>query len=55
MNDFGLVDTLLRIKVKRNSGGYEFSQTNYVEKVLDKLKHLHFKKMSISFDHSVKL
>ena len=55
MNDLGLVDTLLGIKVKRNSGGYELSQTHYVEKVLDKFKHLHFKEVTTLFDSSVKL
>ena len=35
MNDLGLVDTLLGIKVKQNSGGYELSQTHYVERVFD--------------------
>lgn len=55
MNDPGLVDTLLEIKAKQNSGGYEFSQTHYVQKALDKFKHLNFKKVSTQFDPNVKL
>lgn len=55
MNDLGLVNTLLGIKVKLNSRGYEISQTHFVEKVLDKYKHLHLKKVITPFDPSVKL
>ena len=55
MNDLGLVNTLLGIKVKRNSGGYELRQTHYVEKALDKFKHLRFKEVITLFDSSVKL
>ena len=45
----------LGIKIKRNSGGYELSQTHYVEKVLIKFNHLYFKKVTIPFDPRVKL
>ena len=55
MNDLRLVDTLLGIKVKRNSGGYELSQTHYVKKVLDTFKHLRFNEVTTPFDLSVKL
>lgn len=55
MKDLGLVDTILRIKVKRHNGGYELSETHYIEKVIDKFKHLHFKKVNTSFDPRVKL
>lgn len=43
MKDLGLVDTILGIKVRRNNGGYELSQTHYIEKMLDKFKHQNFK------------
>ena len=40
MKDLGQVDTILGIKVKRNSGGYVLSQSHYIEKVLNKFSHL---------------
>ena len=43
MKDLRKVDTILGIKVKQNSGGFELSQSHYVEKILDKFKHLNFK------------
>lgn len=55
MEDLGLIYINLRIKVKRNSEGYELSETHCVEKVLDKFKHLHFKEVSTPFDHNVKI
>jgi hypothetical protein len=55
MKDLGQVDTILGIKVKRNSGGYELSQTHYIEKMLVKFKHLDFKEVTTPFDHVVKL
>lgn len=55
MKDLGLVDTIFEIKVKRNSGGYELNQTHYIEKMLDKFKHLNFKEVNTLFDPSVKL
>lgn len=55
MKDLGLVDTILGIKVKRNSGGYELNQTHYIEKMLEKFKHLNFKEVNTPFDPSVKL
>ncbi|XP_050888596.1 uncharacterized protein LOC127093731 [Lathyrus oleraceus] len=42
-------------KVKRNNGGYEFSQIHYVEKMLDKFKHLRFKEVNTPFDPNLKL
>lgn len=35
MKDLGLVNTILRIKLKKNSGGYELSQMHYIEKMLN--------------------
>lgn len=55
MEYLGQVYTPLGIKLKKNSGGYELIQTNYVEKVLDKFKHLRFKEVSTPFDLSVKI
>ena len=55
MKDLGVVDTILGIKVKQNSGSYELSQSHYVEKVLDKFKHLTIKEVNTPFDPSLKL
>lgn len=55
MKYLGLVDTPFRIKVKQNNEGYELSQIHYIEKVLDKFKHLHFNEVSTPFDPSAKL
>ena len=55
MKDLGLVDTILEIKVKWNSGGYELSQKHYIENFFDKFKHLRFKEVITQFDPSVKI
>lgn len=55
MKDLVLVDTILGIKVRRNNGGYELSQTHYIKKMLDKFKHLNFKEVTTPFEHAVKL
>ena len=55
MKDLGQVDTILGIKMKQNSEGYELCQSHYVEKVLDKFKRLKFKEMNTPFDPSLKL
>ena len=55
MKDLGQVDTILGIKVKQNSRVYELYQSHYVEKVLDKSKHLKFKEVNTLFDPSLKL
>ena len=55
MKDLGQVDTILGIKVKRNSGGYVLSQSHYIEKVLTKFSHLKIKETSTPFDPSIKL
>ena len=41
--------------MKQNIGGYELCQLHYVEKVLDKFKHLKVKEVNTSFDPSLKL
>ena len=55
MKDLGEVDTILGIKVKRNSEGYALNQTYYIEKVLSKFSHLKIKDVNTPFDSSVKL
>ena len=55
MKDLGEVDTILGIKVKKNSGGYSLCQSHYIEKVLLKFKHLKFKEANTPFDSSIKL
>lgn len=52
MRDLGLVHTILVIKIKRNVGDYELSETHYVVKMLDKLKRLCFKEVNTTFDPS---
>lgn len=39
MKDLELVDTILGIKVKQNSEGYELNQTHYIEKILAQLEY----------------
>ncbi|RVW90101.1 Retrovirus-related Pol polyprotein from transposon TNT 1-94 [Vitis vinifera] len=39
MKDLGEVDTILGIKVKRNSGGYALNQTHYIEKSVAQLEY----------------
>ncbi|WJZ81775.1 hypothetical protein VitviT2T_001596 [Vitis vinifera] len=55
MKDLGEVDTILGIKVKRNSGGYVLNQTHYIEKVVSKFSHLKIKDANTPFDSSIKL
>ncbi|RVW93366.1 Retrovirus-related Pol polyprotein from transposon TNT 1-94 [Vitis vinifera] len=55
MKDLGEVDTILSIKVKRNSGGYALNQTHYIEKVVSKFSHLKIKDANTPFDSSIKL
>ncbi|WKA10744.1 hypothetical protein VitviT2T_028301 [Vitis vinifera] len=55
MKDLGEVDTILGIKVKRNSGGYALNQTHYIEKVVSKFSHLKIKYANTPFDSSIKL
>ncbi|KAL6317021.1 hypothetical protein AAG906_026764 [Vitis piasezkii] len=55
MKDLGEVDTILGIKVKRNSGGYALNQTHYIEKVISKFSHLKIKDANTPFDSSIKL
>ncbi|KAK3021093.1 hypothetical protein RJ639_046114 [Escallonia herrerae] len=45
MKDLNEVDTILGIKVKKHSGGYALSQSQYIEKMLLKFQHLGIKEM----------
>ena len=49
------VDTILDIKVKKYSSGYALNQSYYIEKMLDKFKHLNINKANTPFDSSMKL
>ena len=55
MKDLNEVDTILGIKVRKNSGGYSLSQSHYVEKMLKKFEHLTFKEANTTYDTSCKL
>ena len=55
MKDLGEVDTILGIKIKRNSWGYALNQIHYIEKLVSKFSHLKIKDANIPFDSSVKL
>jgi hypothetical protein len=55
MKDLGEVETILGIKVKKHSSGYALNQSHYIEKMLDKFKHLNIKEVNTSFDSSMKL
>lgn len=47
--DLELVDAILGIKVKRNSEDYKLSQTHYIEKMLNKFKHVRFKEVTTPY------
>ena len=55
MKDLGEVDTILSIKIKRNSVGYALNQAHYIEKVVSKFSHLKIKDANTPFDSSVNL
>ena len=55
MKDLNEVDTILGIKIKRHSEGFSLCQSHYVEKVLQKFKHLNIKEANTPFDWSIKL
>ena len=44
IKDLCEVDTILVIKVKKYSSGFAFNQSYYIEKMLDKFKHLNINK-----------
>jgi len=55
MKDLGEVDTILGIKVKKHGSDYALNQSDYIQKMLDKFKHLNIKKANTPFDYSMKL
>ena len=55
MKDLNEVDTILGIKVEKHEKGYALNQTHYIEKILDKFKHLNIKDVSTPVDSSVKM
>ncbi|GAA0157270.1 transmembrane signal receptor [Lithospermum erythrorhizon] len=55
MKDLGEVDTILEIKVKIDEKGFTLSQTHYIDKMIDKFKHLDIKEALTPYDHSNKL
>jgi hypothetical protein len=55
MKGLGEVDTILGIKVKKHSSGYALNQSHYIEKMLNKFKHLNKKEANTPFDFSMKL
>ena len=55
MNDLREVNTILGIKIKRNSGVYALSRTHYIKKVVSKFSNLKIKDANTLFDSSVNL
>ena len=55
MKDLNEVDTILGIKVKIHSGGFALCQSHYINKVLNKFKHLNVKEANTPYDISSKL
>ncbi|GKD59621.1 zinc finger, CCHC-type containing protein, partial [Tanacetum coccineum] len=55
MKDMNEVDTILGIKVKRHSGGYELNQCHYIDKIIDKFQHLNIKEANTPYESSCKL
>ena len=54
MIDLSEVDTILCIEVKKHGSDYALNLSQYIEKILDKYKHLNIKEVNTSFDSSVK-
>jgi hypothetical protein len=46
------VDTILGIKVKKHSSSYALNQSYYIEKMLNKFKHLNIKEANTLFNLS---
>jgi hypothetical protein len=55
MKGLGEVDIILGIKVKKHSSGYALNQLHYIEKMLNKFKHLNKKEVDTPFNSSMKL
>ncbi|GKC17609.1 zinc finger, CCHC-type containing protein [Tanacetum coccineum] len=55
MKDMNEVDTILRIKIKRHSGGYALNQCHYNDKIIDKFQYLDIEEANTSYESSCKL
>jgi hypothetical protein len=55
MKDLSEVNTILGIKVKKHNSRYALNQLYYIEKMLDKFKHLNIKEANTLFDSNMKL
>ncbi|GJU74508.1 retrovirus-related pol polyprotein from transposon TNT 1-94 [Tanacetum coccineum] len=55
MKDMNEVDTILGIKVKRQSGGYALNQCHYTHKIIDKFQHLNIEEANNPYESSCKL
>ncbi|GAA0157120.1 hypothetical protein LIER_14453 [Lithospermum erythrorhizon] len=55
IKDLGEVETILGIKVKRDDKGFTLSQTYYIDKMIDKFKHLDIKETLTPYDNFKKL
>ncbi|KAG8657242.1 hypothetical protein MANES_03G053716v8 [Manihot esculenta] len=55
MKDLYEVDTILGIKVEKYSGDFAICPSHYIEKVLNKFKHLNIKDANTLYDVSCKV
>ncbi|GJV50551.1 zinc finger, CCHC-type containing protein [Tanacetum coccineum] len=55
MKDMNEVDTIFGIKVKRHSGGYAVNQYHYIDKIIDKFRHLYIEEANTPYESSCKL
>nr|GFA48755.1 zinc finger, CCHC-type [Tanacetum cinerariifolium] len=55
MKDMNEVDTILRIKIKRHSGGYALNQCHYIDKIIDKFQHLNIEEANTLYESSCTL
>lgn len=55
MKDLNEVDTILGIKVHKHENGFALSQSHYIQKILEKFKHLNIKDSNIPYDPNIKL
>ncbi|MDR5650826.1 reverse transcriptase domain-containing protein, partial [Staphylococcus nepalensis] len=53
MKDLGEVDTILDIKVKKDSESFTLSQSHYVDSVINKFKHLNIKEANTPIDPNI--
>ena len=50
MKDPGVADVILGTKILKTPNGLAFSQTHYIQKVLEKFKYLNFKRAKTPID-----